>query len=324
VLAEDGYTYEKSAILYWLDKEAISPITEEPMGKKITEIKQFKKLIAAHLEKNPSLVDCQFLKKKPYYLFRDEFTELLLENSFNQLTNYTHILVTDFIDNVTVGEYIFVNCRDNSIIKILIDNSIDYDSTDDYGSRLIHLAAIHSNQEIVKHLIDKCVDINCKDLDGNTPIHYVTLHQQENDMIIDHMLQNSATIYNNEGLLPIHNICKDLSSWDILEPYLTVDLSKKSSSGLSPFHYICKSSRSIDIIKKFIDLDKYDLIEETVTINESEVITPDQLIYTNPYLTQKEKQETVHYYLNKLFSKPVIVENYFDGKRDINIIMNYN
>ena len=42
----------------------------------------------------------------------------------------------------------------------------------------------------------------------------------------------------------------------------------------------------------------------------------EQLLYQNDLLNKKQKQQLVLYYLTKLFSKAIIVENYIDNLKE--------
>lgn len=53
VVAEDGFTYEKTAILTWLKKKSISPMTKKPISKNIYPNILIKQIKNEYLEKNP-------------------------------------------------------------------------------------------------------------------------------------------------------------------------------------------------------------------------------------------------------------------------------
>ena len=332
VVADDGYIYEEMAIKYWLDMENTSPITGEPMNKDLMAVKQYKLIIDNYLNKYPDQVENRFINKKPYYLFKDQFINLLLENKFNELTIFTDILLTDYVNNnITIAEYLFTHqltdkstdkLSDESIdiIKTIIDNSVDYDSFDDSGYKPIHIACKYSNQYIIKHLIDKNIDINTVDVKGNKPIHYLVIHQNDYKLVIDYFVNNdnaNEEVYNKHGMLPIHLVCQQLEDWESMEIFLknNCNLEATSYEKLKPIHYVLKCARNANVIKKFIDLN----IELNTEVNiGNKIITPEQLVYQNNYLNKKEKQEIVHYYLTKIFRIPEIVEDYIDSHNILN------
>lgn len=313
VVADDGYIYEEMAISYWLVKEGSSPITNESISDTLIPIKQYKNIVEEFLKNNPDQMINRFGNKKPYYLFRDNFIDNLLSNKFNELVLYTDALLTDFLDDgETIGQHLFINCKDDEIIKSIINNSIDYNSKDDCGNRLIHFACQYSNQNIIKFLIEKGVDIQYEDNNNNKAIHYILMYQKQIDLIIDYFINNKNESHNSEGLLPIHIVCKHLESWETLEPFLNnnYDLNIPSLEKLKPIHYVCKYGKNAEVIKRFIDLNVN--LEADIVIS-SVRMTPDQLLYINNNLTRKQKQDVVRYYLNKLFRKPDIVDDYFDN-----------
>lgn len=326
VVAEDGYVYEYMAIKFWLNKDDISPITNEKMGNNLIHIKHYKKIINDILNKNPELVEWQFTKKKPYFLFRYEFIQNLLNKHYDKLVIYTDIILNDSLDdsNTTVAKYLFTNCKKipsetvnaqqyyDDIIKKVIDNSIDFDSYDDNGSKPIHVACRYSNQNIIKYFIDRGVDLNCSDIKGNKPIHYITEYQNNNDMIISHFLDNNLTVFNCNGMLPIHLISKNLSDWSNIQPFIDANcnLEAVSKEGFRPLHYICKYGPSSEIIKKFINLDIQLGCDTEITNKNKTKLSCDQLIYINKNLDKTEKQQLVYHYLNRLLHKTEIINNY--------------
>jgi hypothetical protein len=306
VVAEDGYIYEYMAIKYWFEKDITSPVTSVPIGKKLVRAKQYKTIIDHYLSVYPEQTVNQFINKKPYYLFKEEFINLLTQHNFNDLIIYTDILLTDYLDDRSIGGYLFTECQDNEIIKTIINNSVDYDTYDDEGNKLIHFATKYSNQEIIKHLIDKKIDINCIDMHGNRPVHYIFEYQENIDLIANYFIDNNKELFfNNKGMLPIHIVCKNLNVWSKIEWFLKTNsnnyLELTSRENLKPLHYVCKYAKNLDVIKKFICLD-------VCLDNDNDNILTEQLLYTNTNLDNKEKQEAVHFYLTKLFQKPTIVD----------------
>jgi len=299
VIAEDGYIYEKIALKHYLKYNKISPITQKSMGTLFIKANQFKLIINDLLNKNPKLINQQFLNKKPYYLFKNEFKELLIKNKFNELICYTNITLNDIIlDQQSIACYIFKNCDNDNIIKIIIDNSIDFDCDDNYGNRPIHYACQYTSDIIIKYMIDKGVDINIPDKKGNKPIHYITKFQYNSGDIIKYLIRKETQIecVDENGLFPIHILCKKLTNWDNLIPFLDnkYNLELLSNEGMKPIHYICKHCADSRLIKKFMNMN---IILDSYIKNSD--VSCDNLIYENELLDKQTKQELVYFYLER-------------------------
>lgn len=316
VVAEDGYIYEFLAIKHWLSKKNVSPRTGEPMGDTLQPVKHFSSLVNKYLEDRVELIEQKFYNKKPYYLFHDEFIGSILKNEFHALTDYTDVLINDPLwgddDTDTICSYLFVNCGDNDIIKQIIDNSIDYDSDNCRGERPIHLACKFASEDIIEHLINKNVNIDIVDSKGNKPIHYFTKCQNNASNIAKYFIEKDeqSDTYNEDGLLPIHLVSQNMSSWECIKPFIESnhDLEVLSQEGMKPIHYACRDCGSAGLIKKFISLD-IDLESCTEDHNN---YTCDELIYINEFLSKEEKQKLIYIYLDKMFKKIDIKEDYLE------------
>lgn len=302
VIAEDGHTYECMAIQDWLENHNTSPKTNEEIGYTLIKSSTISDMIDQFMTEYPELKEDQFMTKKPYYLFNEEFMTKLNNYEFENLVCYTEIMLNDNMPekDTTVCEWIFIYNDDNEITKKLIDNSIDYDTHDDNGTKPIHHACKLSNQEIIKYLIEnKSVVLNELDAKGNQPIHYLTKYQKNISEIATHFFEESdMRSMNNHGLMPIHILAKNITSWDTIVPFLNTkqELELVSEEGMTPLHYLCKYCGDINIIINYLNIENIILDAEVRSCEK----TAFDLIYENESLEKKNKQALLYIYLSKV------------------------
>ena len=125
VVAEDGYFYESMAIQNHLSKNNISPITKQKIGSNIMKATQLKELTTEFLESNPEYKTDQFLFKKTFYLFKNEFLNLIREKKFTNLQDYTGIILNTIVNKnkETLFEVLCIMCQPD-IVKYILVNSI--------------------------------------------------------------------------------------------------------------------------------------------------------------------------------------------------------
>jgi hypothetical protein len=337
VVAEDGYIYEEMAINRWLDENSTSPTTGEDMGDTTINVIHFKKMVEKYLEAHPEMYEQKFLVKKPYYLFKNDFWTQLQAKNFNNLKDYTNIIINDyndsyddssiysedeyddsdtstFFDSTTIVSYLAEHCIDNNILKYIIDNSLDYDMEDDDGYRPVHVLCKYSNSEIVKHLIEKDIDLeSCDTVNGMRLMHYICQYRNFDSDLVKYVLDKGVDLYavDKNGFQPLHYLVKYLYNTNSLQHFIDrgIDLEAETISGWKPLHIVCKYGSDTSYIKFVIDLNvKLDSILEDD--HDLEGKTCDNLINENDCLSKKEKQEVLYYYLDKLFHQPDIKEDY--------------
>jgi ankyrin repeat protein len=121
------------------------------------------------------------------------------------------------------------------------------------------------------------INLNFENKQGLRPINYLILNGDINllKLFIDHSIDLNFTI---------HKLCN-----------------------FTTIQYAFKYCPNKDMIKYIIDLGI------NIDSDIDPKITCEQLIYKNDYLTKKEKQQLVLYYLTKLLNKPDIVDNFIDS-----------
>lgn len=348
VVAADGHIYEEMAIKEWLKENDTSPTTGENMNPRLVKVHPFKALVDKFMEEHPELYEQKFLVKKPYYLFKNEFVNELQNKNFENLKDYTNIIINDYleieehnddssdsyesssifsddsVDYFTIITYLAKHCTNYDAIKHVLDNSLDYDMEDEDGYRPIHMVSKYSNPEIIKHLIEKGIDIESCDANGMRPMHYVCQYQNFNDDLVKYMIEKNVDLYavDQNGYQPLHYLVKCLYNTQSLQHFINkgIDMEVETLSGWRSLHIACRYASDVSYIKFMVDLNvQLDAVLQDE--DELEGKTCDNLINENTFLEKKEKQEAVYYYLDKLLHRPDIKEDYLNqniNKNDLN------
>ena len=116
VLAEDGITYEKHAILEWLKNNNTSPITQAVISKNINNNIGIKQLVDIFLLKNPDYLEKQFNFNYSFLNFNNECINYVKNKNFNKLLDYV-----EFDLNHNFFEKLLEHCKDenNKLIKFI-------------------------------------------------------------------------------------------------------------------------------------------------------------------------------------------------------------
>lgn len=317
VIAEDGYIYEETAINNHLLKNNTSPITGDKMGNIIIKSVNIKRMVSEFLILYPEYKSGQFLFRKPYYLFQNEFIDLIKSREYEKIKEFTNIILNTDILNDTLFEVICKSCPDE-VIKYIIDNSIDCDT---YNTKRkikpIHTACAMASLDIINHLVDKNIDLECDDANGERPLGYLLLYRlSEKENVFNTIRKKlfDLDVYinymNNFGIMPIHYL---INYGDIDNVKMFID------NGLS-LSYINPKFKLNVVEYAFINCPSFDLIDFLIDkstnydLNEyMYVLSNEQLIYNNKYLDIKQKQKLILKYLNRILNKPVVVDNFIDN-----------
>jgi ankyrin repeat protein len=280
VIAEDGITYENNEIFGWLKINNKSPITREVISNNLIDNVCIKQLVDIFLSEYPEYLEKQF--NYSFLNFKDECINYVKNKNFHKLLEYVEFDLSDY--NFTHD--LFKDCKDEKILKHVIDNTIDLECEDNEELRPIHFICRDSTPEIIKYIIDKGVDLECEtyfkcrpihyiceystpemikyiidkgvDLECETyfkcrPIHYIC--QYSTPEMIKYIIDKGVNLEcdDDDGYKPIHLICQ--SSTPEMIKYIIdkgVDLECEDNYGMRPIHYICKFSTP-EIIKYIID-----------------------------------------------------------------------
>jgi hypothetical protein len=224
------------------------------------------------------------------------FNKIIDNKQFDELLNYVKF---DLSNNF---EELLINCKNENILKYVIDNTIDLECKNDFEQRPIHWICVYSTPEMIKYIIDKGVNLECEDIYKYRPIHcicrYSTLEMLK--YIIDKEVNLECE--NNLKKKPIHYICQ-LSTPEMIRYIIDkgVDLECEDDEGCRPIHYLCKYSTP-EMIKYIIDKCVNIKLKLEIKIKE------------NKKLSEEEKNDIIEYVTFKILSEKYIkIENYFSG-----------
>jgi ankyrin repeat protein len=101
---------------------------------------------------------------------KEIFEKIIDNKQFDELLNYVKFDLNYNFKNL------LKNCKNEKILKHVIDNAIDLECENDNKSRPIHFICENSTPEIIKYIIDKDVNLECKNVWKARPIHYICEH----------------------------------------------------------------------------------------------------------------------------------------------------
>jgi len=251
VIASDGFTYERDLITAWYDKEKASPITREPITNIFYKNMAMKTIVDQYLQNDESLADEQY-EPNIFDIQQKSIIEHIKEDNFISILGYDSVSIVDLMEN-KVFKYLLERCKDDNVLKWLIDNAIDLECSDSNGFKPIHLICGFSRPKIIKYIIDKGVDLECETNYGWTPLHIICRYSTSNMMryIIDKEVNLECTTIH--GLKPIHFISR-YATPDLIKYVINkgVDLECSTCLKWKPIHILCRYSTP-DIIKYVIE-----------------------------------------------------------------------
>ena len=188
VTAEDGMIYERSAIEAWVYENGTSPITGKQMSLKLYPTIMFKNKVSEYLEKHPQYKDQRYQKiSQEFKKYKNKICAEIATNKFDNLMNYIGydliLCLPMNTYNDSSREYLFEtickNCKNDTIIAHVINNSIDLNAKLPYGKSPIHSVCKYCSLNILKLMISKNVNLK-KSYYGKYPIHIVCESGDEN------------------------------------------------------------------------------------------------------------------------------------------------
>lgn len=316
VLADDGHFYEFMAIKNHISKSNMSPVTNSKMGNMIVKAPILKKMLEEFLELHPEYRDSQFSFKKPFYLFRNEFFDIIKKKQFSKLKEFTSIVLnteTNDDDNTTVFEIICKDCDDIETINYIVDESIDFDVYDKRGMKPVHIMCRYSPIECLKHILDKDIDVNAVDNNNDNILSGLVRYRERDQYLpmVQMVIKNSVNVnsFNNCGYAPIHYIVEfgDIDGFILLKNNgLDLNCVNKETN-LNIIQHTFKYSENFNMIKYLIEL------EIEFEENEGSTKTYEEYIYENQHLSKSDKQKLVLHYLTKLLNKAVVIDNFIEN-----------
>jgi ankyrin repeat protein len=246
VIAEDGYTYEESALLRYFKTNAMSPLmsptTALPMGITYHVNTLFIKLISALLIYKPQFKTRLYSTKFSF----SELTTLLIKNLIAEAHDYLLLFDKIKIDISDVGRtelnrILFMN---DNICKLLISKIDNLEAKYAYGYKLIHyVCKYNKNASVLQLLIDAKVDLECEtDTYKCRPIHYICTRRNNNKMLCMLILANvNIESTSKDDCRPVHHVCKIRDNTNMLRVLINAgcNLECEDKFKSRPIHYVC-------------------------------------------------------------------------------------
>ena len=278
VVAEDGFVYEKEAIIEWLKTHSTSPITRAIISNKVTPLYFMKSNIKKYMRKHPFEKENQYERNTSYDENKDKIKAYMVAKKWEKLRKYTNysfrsLLSTfTFTHNKSCLGLLLEECPE-SVMKHIIDNSVDIDKCLMMGEYyLIHYICEKSTRlEIIKLFVEndkKNINLEQENSNKWRPIHYAL--QNCSFEVIKYLIDKGADPESEtkDKFRPIHFACNreevqpvvskgDACSFSTFETVkylidMKVDINPESETGARPIHGACVYS-SLETIKYLVD-----------------------------------------------------------------------
>jgi ankyrin repeat protein len=184
------------------------------------------------------------------------FKNIIDNKQFDKLLNYTNFDLSNYLKLYNMKNYFVVllkNCKDEKVLKYVIENAIDLECEDNKEWRPIHYICEYSTPEMIKYIIDKGVDLECENDNKDRPIHCICLYSTPE--MIKYIIDKGVDLEceNDNKWKPIHYICK-FSSPEMIKYIIDkgVDLECETNCKWRPINFICENSTQ-EMIKYIID-----------------------------------------------------------------------
>jgi ankyrin repeat protein len=231
------------------------------------------------------------LKNKKEIITNDNYEKIInITKQFDELLNY----VKFNLKNVNFKK-LLRNCKNENILKYVIDNAIDLECEGKYKMRPIHYICGKSTPEMIKYIIDKGVNLECADEWLRRPIHLICSNSTPEMIkyIIDKGVDLECKDFNEWR--PIHCICR-FSTPEIIKYIIDkgVNLECEIEDGQRPIHFICTFSTP-EMIKYIID--------KNVNIKFDNNLRLELNVKENNKLSDEEKNDIIEYIKFKILTE---------------------
>lgn len=260
VIAEDGFTYEKTEICKWFEKNNTSPLTRQIIGKKLLTNQLAKNLISNKLEKYPEYKNSQ-------YFIQQSAQELIAKKLFEKLLGLKYFTIEDLIkmlDKIDSLEY--------SVYMLHIIKHLDFKIVRTMTN--MQYITFFMHEDVVNYMIDndlikyfevsrlfwygskdkiiKFIDKNKSELhnlDNNSIISSI----RKNDGIVKYLIENYNYCLNIDYKLIINDLIKDV----ILAKYIyeKLELVYNDQTIICFYHDLIKlaiTNKNVIIIEAFL------------------------------------------------------------------------
>ena len=268
VTASDGFTYERDAIVEHYSKNKKSPMTREELDGNFVVSMMCRQMVANVLEEHPEKKDEQYEPLPSGLITSVDIKRIISGKMWTELLKYSSFRNTRLLD-------IFKGCKDDKIIKHIIDNIEDIEEQDECNQRLIHFVCRYSSPEMIRYIIDKGVNLEVETQNNWYPNWY-----------------------------PIHFVCKH-STPEMIRYIIDkgVNLEVETQSNWRPIHIICRYSTP-EMIRYIIDKGVSLLCRITKYDGISLLYDPIDLIhFHNSNIDEKEKRTLKIYMYGKMIEQ---------------------
>lgn len=264
VVASDGYTYERKAIVKWLVDHDTSPLTRDYISNSLLSNEVIKTVVQQYKKKFPDYGLLSYSSDKEFLL------KSLLKSDFSQIKNYKQFDLNDMfkteIDNICIVEHIFSKCKDSNVLKHFVNNCLDIYASNNNGEGIIHFICRYCEKnkkkslDMYDHIVSKNICLNVEDKKGRIPLHYIITYSTRLDIALD--LINRTDNLNHatkSGKTALHYACK-YGCAEIIKMLIdkNVYLNCITKKKCTPLHYICEQYCNSAI---------YEMIDGTTDIN---------------------------------------------------------
>jgi len=193
VKANDGHTYERSAIEEWFADHNASPMTGKPVNDK-TLIEDFnmRSIVTKYIQDNPDQIKNKF---KLDELLVSDVVAIITSGKYQDLLGYKKFKLTEIVnEDRSLMEYVSKIPMVN-IFKHIYVHSSDRRNSDENGFYLLHYVFRYSSLDVIKYILSDWYDINIKAKNGKMPIHCACERTDDvNDEIVTYLINNGANV----------------------------------------------------------------------------------------------------------------------------------
>jgi ankyrin repeat protein len=141
------------------------------------------------------------------------------------------------------------------VIKYLINNNANINSTNEDGVSALMFASGYNSYEVVKTLIDESTQVNKRDLSGRNSIYYAATYNPDSK-IINLLVENGADVNskNKKGLTPLMR-ASAFNNYEVVKVLIEhgADINSKTESGFTPILYAAKYSNDPKVIDILVE-----------------------------------------------------------------------
>jgi ankyrin len=263
VIAPDGFVYEREAITAWMEKNSVSPWTNEKLSSStVYPARVIKTLTIDYLEKNPNKISDQYTLRdvtanEVEHLFAN--IEGFLAMSSSQIKKiFSEIFSAMKYSSPEFGEKMERMFNNEIVARYIISaiNDLTFKCMGVYS--LLHLICIYCEYDLVRFAFennpDIAINLDEEDSAHCTGIFYAVTHMKLEG--VEYLLSKrpNVTIASGKGMTVLHMALTKFPLHiikSIIE--LGADINSKSNIGTKPIHFACKNA-SIDILSYLKEL----------------------------------------------------------------------